>query len=1053
MNLDLLQQPFNQSTFEDFIKNIIPIKEIDTRFKKDDLNEETLKHISAYKYLGKARLSDKSSLGVFIFKSKHKNIENKRVSFSKIIPLLSKKQIVTHALVAIYHENSDVWRFSYVSFSVKDGKILVNTSMKRYTYELGLNIPIKTAENQIKLLTHEKITKKLLEEIFSVEKVSKEFFESYKKLYRVLVEDILVVVKKNRDEIQKESHAIIKNELKIKSYIKKMLGRIVFLYFVQKKGWLNNDKKFLSNLFHKYTKEYPNENFYDKVLEQLFITGLNQSGETWKAFDGQAYEVPYLNGGLFDADKEDKLDISIPNDDLKEVFKLFDSYNFTIIEDTPHESEVAIDPEMLGRVFEDLLEDRKEKGAFYTPREIVHYMCQESIVNYLKTKPKEQTDLEYIKQIKILDPAIGSGAFPMGMLHEITQMRIELGDTADIATIKREVIQNSIHGIDIEPSAVEIAKLRFWLSIVVDEEKPKPLPNLAYKIMVGNSLIETLEGVDPLKERKKGSKVEKQRIECLNILDTLIKSYYEEQSNKNQLKQKITDNFNILFKDISKEYPLFKESLITGASSKDIKAREIAKTISDLKSNHHSNKIFLYKLFFRDVLDKGGFDVVIGNPPYVGEKGKKHIFRPLQNEFKDRYEAGSDLFYYFFMKSIDILKEDGVLAFITTNYFLTADGAIKLRTEFKNRMAISNIINFNEMKLFQSALGQHNIITILKKTKRDIDSNIVNILKPQDKFDKNIFIESKEIEVFTMKSSALYDGDKNYIRISKQGNSLENVFNKMTSNAKLINKICLLGVGFKTGTDKIVKKDIDKVYNEKPANINFKDGVFILNEKEFNQIKPEKDLIYKCYKSSDITKYTSNSWKNIYVIWTNKDTNIDKYPNIKNHLEKFKKILHFKMQDRGETLPWFSNYRAREYDLFTNKDKIVFPYRSKSNVFAYSNSEYFGSGDILYLRQKDKNFNIKYILALLNSKLYYTWLYYRGKRKGETLELYVTPIGQVPIKDISKEQQKPFEILIDKIITLKEQGKETKHLEDEIDSMVYALYELSDNEIKIIEEN
>ncbi len=482
---------------------------------------------------------------------------------------------------------------------------------------------------------------------------------------------------------------------------------------------------------------------------------------------------------------------------------------------------------------------------------------------------------------------------------------------------------------------------------------------------------------------------------------------------------------------------------------------------------------------FPEIMANGGFDCVVGNPPYVGEKGRKDIFRPIREVFKDRYETNSDIFYFFFMKSIDILKENGNFGFITTNYFLTADGAVKLREELKTRTAIYNIINFNEMKLFESALGQHNIITIFKKTTKTVDTNIINVISPDNITQEQLFKHSEEVEVFTIKSNELYDGDKNYIRVSKQGNSLENVFNKMTSNSKFISEICLLGVGFKTGTDKIVKKDIDKVYEIKPININLKDGVFILNEEEYKKIKPENELIYKCYKSSDIEQYSSSSWKNLYVIWTNKDTDIEKYPNIKNHLEKYKKILDFKMQDRGETLPWYSNYRAREYDVFTNKDKIVFPYRSKSNIFSYSDNDYFASGDILYLRQKDKNFNIKYLLALLNSKLYYTWLYYKGKRKGEILELYVTPISQVPIKDIPKEEQKPFINLVDAIIDAKEKiAKYKKHFEslnavdkieiteeiekleslvlssvDEIDSLVYGLYGLSSDEIKIVEGN
>jgi len=251
----------------------------------------------------------------------------------------------------------------------------------------------------------------------------------------------------------------------------------------------------------------------------------------------------------------------------------------------------------------------------------------------------------------------------------------------------------------------------------------------------------------------------------------------------------------------------------------------------------------------------------------------------------------------------------------------------------------------------------------------------------------------------------------------------------------------------------------------------------VLSEEEYKKIKPEDGLVFNCYKNSDIEKYSSMKWQKLYVIWTNKDTDIEKYPNIKNHLEKYRKFLELKREYHTGQLPWFSQHWAREYDVFANTDKIVLPYRSKSNVFSYSNSDYFGSKDILYLRQKDENFNIKYLLALLNSKLYYTWLYYKGKRKGETLELYVTPISQVPIKDISLEEQKPFINLVDAIIDAKEKiAKYKKHFEslnavdkieitqeieklealisdsiNKIDSLVYGLYGLSSDEIKIIE--
>jgi len=219
---------------------------------------------------------------------------------------------------------------------------------------------------------------------------------------------------------------------------------------------------------------------------------------------------------------------------------------------------------------------------------------------------------------------------------------------------------------------------------------------------------------------------------------------------------------------------------------------------------------------FPDIMANGGFDVVIGNPPYVGEKGNKEIFRPIKEIWKDRYEKNSDLLYFFFMKSIDILKENGNFGFITTNYFLTANSAVKLRKELKERTAIYNLVNFNEMKLFESALGQHNIITIFKKTNKTVDTNIINVISPENISSSELFTNSDKVEVFTVKSNQLYDGDKNYIRVSRQGNSLESVFSKMIDNAKTIEKICFVNTGFNTGADRVTNSNIKQSYENIP---------------------------------------------------------------------------------------------------------------------------------------------------------------------------------------------------------------------------------------------
>ncbi len=1052
---NFLQSSYSKENFIEFIYDkFYGFEENDTDYEIP-FTESEQKNIQKYKFLGQVELDDGKEIGFFEFLSTGRvDIENNRVSLNTILKKKVEDELLDGAIAVFHNPNKpNIWRLSFIQFSYDENNKQQVSNLKRYTYVLGKDIAIKTAFLQLKDLKYPTINE--LQISFSVEKVSQEFFKQYKELYFATCDYLEPQV------------AHFGNTSNLKLFTKKLLGRIVFLYFLEKKGWLgsdnnweNGDKKFLTNHFNIYD----NNDFYSDMLQPIFFEALNEKRDN-DYFPKLNCKMPFLNGGLFSKDEFDKRDIIIENNIFKNIFYIFDSYNFTIIEDSPDDSEVAIDPEMLGRVFEDLLEDRKDKGAFYTPREIVHYMCQQSIINYLSLSfddievieeliLKQNTDNKYIRanakeiqkklfNIKVLDPAIGSGAFPMGMLHEIVSVLSNIDKTADIGQLKRKIIEKSIYGIDIEQSAVEIAKLRFWLSIVVDEDKPTPLPNLFYKIMVGNSLIENINGFDPLGQHGNTNE--------MKSLKNKFHKFFNETNNKEKEKinEEIKRNIGTILQLALKNFDTQQSLLeMTKQEQKDYednyeKHMILKQIIQDYESHNATTKLFLYNVYFKEVIDEGGFDVVIGNPPYVGEKGNKNIFRPLQNEFKNRYEKNSDLFYFFFMKSIDMLKENGILGFITTNYFLTADSGVKLRKEFKNKMAIANIINFNEMKLFKSALGQHNIITMLQKTKKILDTKIINVLKPQENFNEKLFLNSKEVEVFTKKSNELYDGDKNYIRISKQGNNLEKVFNKMISNSKIIENICFVNTGFNTGADRVTNSNLKQSYEHTPFNIELKSGIFILTEEEYNNIQPENDLIYKCYKNSDIEKYSSNHWQKLYVIWINKDTDIDKYPNIKNHLEKYRKFLELKREYHTGQLPWYSQHWPREYDVFGNKDKIVLPYRSKSNIFSYSNDEYFGSKDILYLRQKDKRFNIKYILALLNSKLYYTWLYYKGKRKGETLELYVTPISQVPIKDISQKEQEPFINLVNYIIYLKE-NKQPEYMslffEKVIDVAVYELY-------------
>ena len=540
---------------------------------------------------------------------------------------------------------------------------------------------------------------------FSVEALSDEFFDKYREQYADFIQYVtgkrfVKVGSKWEEKILGEPNTALMqafnhNEKKIRDYVKKMLGRITFLHFLQRKGWMCGDLNYMQNMFEN--SPYKND-FLDSVLEPLFFGILNTkpaerevlfSDYGWdKSLLNEWKDIPYLNGGLFERDAEDEPESRFPADYFERLFQFFSEYNFTIDENDPNDAEVGVDPEMLGKIFENLLEDNKDKGAFYTPKEIVRYMCQESLIAYLETntsvakdkirkfvlspedgvadipdnkKPKLLTALE---EVKICDPAIGSGAFPMGLLNELLHCREVLsGERYDRAAIKKSIIQNNIYGVDIEKGAVDIARLRFWLSIVVDEETPSPLPNLDYKIMQGNSLVESFMGVDLSKltyekehKKDKGEILlfddEKNRLQ--KTVSHLLSSYYScsDHDRKVKLQQEISDTIN-----------------------KQLEAQAYDPTILDkLKTINlaENNKFFLWHTWFSDVFsrpsDCNGFDIVIGNPPYGANIDELvSLYERLYPKTSHGYK---DIYKYFYDFGLSICKKDGSLCYITPNTFL-----------------------------------------------------------------------------------------------------------------------------------------------------------------------------------------------------------------------------------------------------------------------------------------------------------------------------------------------------------------------------------------------
>ncbi|EXZ21808.1 N-6 DNA Methylase family protein, partial [Bacteroides fragilis str. S13 L11] len=600
-------------------------------------------------YLGNIDTTDSYRIGLFHYNITKGSVANRRVGLRNLVKSFINPTWGEFDAALVVFDSGDHWRLSFIC-DIKGEA----TSPKRYTYVFGSDdLLYRTPIERFNFLKKKGISFENLKTAFSVEALSDEFFDRYREQYADFIQYItgkrfVKVGSKWEEKRLSEPNAALMgafdyNEKKIRDYVKKMMGRITFLHFLQRKGWMCGDLNYMQNMFENSL--YKND-YLDSVLEPLFFGILNTkpaerealfADYDWdKSLLNEWKDIPYLNGGLFERDKEDEPESRFPADYFKRLFQFFSEYNFTIDENDPNDAEVGVDPEMLGKIFENLLEDNKDKGAFYTPKEIVRYMCQESLIAYLETNTSIAKDkirqfvlspeegvkdipenkkpklLSALENVKICDPAIGSGAFPMGLLNELLHCREVLsGDHYDRAEIKKSIIQNNIYGVDIEKGAVDIARLRFWLSIVVDEETPSPLPNLDYKIMQGNSLIESFIGVDLSKltyekeyKKDKGeiSLFDDEKNRLQKTVSHLLSSYYScnDHNRKVKLQQEISDTIN---KQL--EAQAYDPTIL--ARLKDINLAE-------------NNKFFLWHIWFSDVFnrddDKNGFDIVIGNPPY-----------------------------------------------------------------------------------------------------------------------------------------------------------------------------------------------------------------------------------------------------------------------------------------------------------------------------------------------------------------------------------------------------------------------------------------------------
>jgi len=464
-----------------------------------------------------------------------------------------------------------------------------------------------------------------------------------------------------------------------------------------------------------------------------------------------------------------------------------------------------------------------------------------------------------------------------------------------------------------------------------------------------------------------------------------------------------------------------------------------------------------------EISKKGGFDIVIGNPPYIGEKGNKSLFQKIKEfEFgKVYYEAKMDLFYYFIYRGIELLKPKGILTYITTNYFITADGANKLRDFLRKKTTLKTIINFNEINIFNDARGQHNMIfTAIKASNYKQSTDIIYYNRKCPNEVVNSILNSPETKTeyctcYTMNHSQLFGNNGNIILYSNK--SYISIINKIETNSDTyLGDICYINQGLVSGADRVNKRILQKKVNNLNRNYCIGEGIYVLRDYEII----EKGLhlcknIKPFYKNSDIKKYFTKKETEQFILYLN-DSNIDEEnycPAIK-HLLNFKTVLEKRREVVKGVRKWYALQWYRNYKIF-ERHKIVVPQRSIINSFGYSEVPWYASADVYYITAEDK-VNLKFILGILNSKLVYFWLYNKGKRKGDYLELYAKPLSQIPLKiKISKEIKGKIISIVDNILMEcngKFDLKSVNNHQDKIDLLLYDLYGFSDEEIQLIED-
>jgi hypothetical protein len=938
-----------------------------------------------------------------------------------------------------------------------------------------------------------------------------------------------------------------------------ILNRMMFLYFIQRKGWLAQDQDFLRKAFRNFEDRPDDTDFFAekaraKPYTSGFLSGLFMRLATDADTDPRFSAVPFLNGGLFEPDEVDA-DLKISNRTFRVVFdELLDRYNFTVTEDTPLDVEVAIDPEMLGKIFECLVlqsemdkgilaedgkkpkDKRKLTGSYYTPRAIVHFMCQEALKEHLRSHAPDAAptaldvvfsaptadliedaalaelraavpaDLarawsEALKNLKACDPAVGSGAFVVGMLHEVVRVRSVLdrilskGNPSSAPNyfynLKHEVIKHSLYGVDIQEQAVRLCELRLWLSLVVDydlwkgapESQRTPeefrrrlhsdlpaLPNLSYLIVRGDSLLEWLHGdVIPLQRRAHDKAMthffhDQRTKDTIKSLGDAKRAYFQshDATQKHQLAAAILDYKASLVERLleamlvratqgtNKDQDLFADgetaaqrkqrqeeealrSRYVDALAKvkaarkqlaahrqeiaDPNAASLHELESEIFGDTTDHPAFFWRLDFAEVFaERGGFDIVIANPPYI----RMELIKEITPHLKKYYRAAAgraDAYIYFFEQGVGLLRDGGALVYISSSTFAKTGSGKALRTILRDETTLRRFVDFDLLQVFEGVTTLTGILLLRRGKPTDgntVQGTVIQTLDP-DALDRELRAPGVIVRQKELKSDGWRFEDRRLARLRQ----------KIKDAGVPLKEHCGSPLyGIKTGlNDAFV---IDSAT---------RDALVAQDKRSAEILKP-------FLEGKDLKPWRAE-WRGLWLIYTHHGIDMKPYPAVLEHLRTYKKRLEARAT--AHLHPWWELQQPQfEYSKAMAAAKIIYPHFSRLSKFSFDSGGFYSNDKTYLIPSEDLA-----LLGILNSSV--SWCHISGVcqvKLGRVYELRVMYMETIPIARPSATDRKKLSDLAEALSA--ESCPNRLALEAELNDRVAHLYGLTAEEQKIV---